>query len=54
MNILAIESASIICGTALFLNNKLVEIDELNKSKVHSEKAVIGTDSGGTAEMLIV
>ena len=37
MNILAIESASTICGTALFLNNELVEIDELNQSKVHSE-----------------
>ena len=37
MNILAIESSSTICGTALFLNNELIEIDELNKSKVHSE-----------------
>ena len=28
MNILAIESSSTVCGTALFINNNLVEIDE--------------------------
>ena len=31
MNILAIESASTVCGTALFLNSKLVEIDEITQ-----------------------
>ena len=30
MNILAIESASTVCGTALFLDDKMVEIDEIN------------------------
>ena len=38
MNILAIESASTICGVALFLENKLIEIDEVNKSRVHGER----------------
>ena len=38
MNILAIESASTICGVALFLENKLIEIDEVNKARVHGER----------------
>ena len=37
MNILAIESSSIVCGTALFLNNKLVNVNEIVKPKVHGE-----------------
>ncbi|MBC8257143.1 MAG: tRNA (adenosine(37)-N6)-threonylcarbamoyltransferase complex dimerization subunit type 1 TsaB [Candidatus Marinimicrobia bacterium] len=38
MNILAIESASTICGAALFLNNELVELDEINQPRVHGER----------------
>ena len=38
MNILAIESASTICGVALFLNNSLIELDEVNKPRIHGEK----------------
>ena len=38
MNILAIESASTICGTALFLNNELVELDEINQPLIHGER----------------
>ena len=37
MNILAIESASTICGTALFLNSTLVEIDEITQPRIHGE-----------------
>ena len=38
MNILAIESASTICGVALFLNNKLLELDEIDKPKIHGKR----------------
>jgi len=38
MNILAIESASTICGVALFLNNELVELDEINQPRIHGER----------------
>ena len=38
MNILAIESASTICGAALFLDNKLVELDEINQPRIHGER----------------
>ena len=38
MNILAIESASTVCGTALFLNSKLVEIDEITQPRIHGER----------------
>ena len=38
MNILAIESASTVCGTALFLNDKMVEIDEITKPRIHGER----------------
>ena len=38
MNILAIESASTICGAALFLNNELVELDEINQPRIHGER----------------
>ena len=37
MNILAIESSSIVCGTALFLENKMVETDEITKPRIHAE-----------------
>ena len=38
MNILAIESASTVCGTALFLNSTLVEINEITKPRIHGER----------------
>ena len=38
MNILAIESSSTVCGTALFINNNLVEIDEINQPRIHGER----------------
>ena len=38
MNILAIESASTVCGAALFLSDKMVEIDEIIKPRVHGER----------------
>ena len=38
MNILSIESASTVCGTALFINNELIDIIELNKARIHSEE----------------
>jgi tRNA threonylcarbamoyladenosine biosynthesis protein TsaB len=38
MNIIAIESASTICGVALFLNSQLMELDEINEPRIHSER----------------
>ena len=38
MNILAIESASTVCGTALFLENKIVEMNEITKPRIHGER----------------
>lgn len=38
MNIIAIESSSSICGAALFIDDKLVEIDEINKPFIHGTK----------------
>jgi len=38
MNILAIESASTVCGIALFLNNKLEELDEITQPRIHGER----------------
>ena len=38
MNILAIESASTVCGTALFLDNKMVEMDEIIQARIHGER----------------
>jgi len=44
MNVLAIESASTVCGVALFLDNKLIEIDEIDKPRVHGERLPIVID----------
>ena len=44
MNILAIESASTVCGTALFLNSKLVEIDEITQPRIHGERLPVIVD----------
>ena len=38
MNILAIESASTVCGAALFLNSKLVELDEIDEPRIHGKR----------------
>ena len=45
MNILAIESASTVCGTALFLNSKLVEIDEITQPRIHGERLPVIIDN---------
>ena len=44
MNILAIESASIVCGVALFLNNKLVELNEVIQSRIHGGRLPVVID----------
>ena len=44
MNILAIESASTVCGTALFLNSKLVEVDEITQPRIHGERLPVIVD----------
>ena len=44
MNILAIESASTICGIALFLEEKMVEINEINKPRIHGERLPVIID----------
>ena len=38
MNILAIESSSTVCGTALFLEDKIVEMNEITKPRIHGER----------------
>jgi tRNA threonylcarbamoyl adenosine modification protein YeaZ len=38
MNILSIESASTVCGTALFCDDKMVEIDEITSPRIHGER----------------
>jgi len=45
MNILAIESASTVCGTALYLNDKMVEIDEVIKPRIHGERLPVIIDN---------
>ena len=45
MNILAIESASTVCGTALFINDKMVEIDEIIKPRIHGERLPVIIDN---------
>ena len=37
MNILSIESASTVCGTALFCDDKMVDIDEITRPRIHGE-----------------
>ena len=38
MNILAIESASTVCGAALLLNSQLIELDEIEQPRIHGKK----------------
>ena len=45
MNILAIESASTVCGTALLLNSKLVELDEITQPRIHGERLPVIVDN---------
>ena len=45
MNILAIESASTVCGTALFRDDKMVEIDEITKPRIHGERLPVIIDN---------
>ena len=45
MNILAIESASTVCGTALFLEDQIVDIDEIIKPRIHGEHLPVIIDN---------
>ena len=38
MNILAIESASAVCGASIFLESKLVELDEIDEPRIHGKR----------------
>ena len=38
MNILAIESASTVCGCALFINSDLIELDEIDQARIHGKR----------------
>ena len=38
MNILAIESASTVCGASIFLESKLVELDEIDEPRIHGKR----------------
>ena len=38
MNLLAIESSSTICGAAIFLSSKLVELDEIDQPRIHGTR----------------
>ena len=38
MNILAIESSSIVCGCALYVDKICIDIDEIVKPQIHSER----------------
>ena len=44
MNILAIESASTVCGTALFLEDQMIDMDELTKPRIHGERLPVIVD----------
>ena len=41
MNILAFETASSVCGVALFIDGKMVCKDEINKFKIHGQRLPI-------------
>ena len=43
MNILAFETASSVCGVALFIDSKIAYKDEINKSKIHGQRLPIIT-----------
>ena len=44
MNILAIESASTVCGTALFMEDKIIEMNEITKPRIHGERLPVIVD----------
>ena len=54
MNILAIESASTVCGTALFIKDKIVDMDEITKPRVHAELLPVIIDNIITNHSLMV
>ena len=54
MNILAIESASTVCGTALFLKDKMIDMDEITKARVHGEYLPVIIDNILTNHSLMV
>lgn len=41
MNIIAIETASTICGVALFMDDEIINKHEINKPKIHGKKLPI-------------
>ena len=41
MNILAFETASSVCGVALFIDGKMACKDEINKFKIHGQRLPI-------------
>tara|TARA_Y100000590_G_scaffold459938_1_gene618166 strand:+ start:93 stop:692 length:600 start_codon:yes stop_codon:yes gene_type:complete len=43
MNILAFETASSVCGVALFIDGKMAYKDEINKFKIHGQRLPIIT-----------
>ena len=45
MNILAIESASTVCGTALFIEDKMVDMNEITKPRIHGEHLPVVVDN---------
>ena len=45
MNILAIESSTTVCGVSLFLDNKLIELEEINKPFIHGKKLPVFIDN---------
>ena len=45
MNILSIESASTVCGTSLFRDDKMVEIDEITTPRIHGERLPVIIDN---------
>ena len=44
MNIIAIESASIVCGISLFIDDRMVDIEETIEPRIHSEKLPVFID----------
>ena len=44
MNILALESASTVCGVALFLNHQLVDLDEIDQHRIHGKRLPVIID----------
>ncbi len=44
MNLLAIETASTVCGAALFINDRLEDISEIDQPRIHAERLPVFID----------